>query len=402
MALPGRLARIARLMINLALYPLAALAPRRRDRWAFGHAGELFAGNPKYLFLWLRLHRPDIAATWITGSERTLHMLRAQRLPVARRWSIAGMRAALGAGTFAFSHDVADVNLPLGAGARQLNLWHGVGLKALHAGARPATGARAWLRSFVYAPDDIVVSTSDMMQAHFAAQFGLPPERCPQLGYPRLDWAGDAALAALARDVDRRRGFVLDDGGHREIYLYVPTYRDTRRPFLEEALPDLDALSAVLAARGALLYVKPHPRTADALPAGHPAIRRWPDEIDFQTYLADFTVLVTDYSSVLYDYLAVRPVGAILYTFDYDAYVGADRALAHGFAENVAGLRVASFAALCAALRSGAALDPARMGDVGAIRARFWGGSPRPASAAIVDYVERGLAPPRPRRSAGR
>jgi len=379
----------ARLALALALFPLAALAPRARRRWAFGAAGDQFAGNPKYLFLWLRLHRPDIRATWITDDAGTHAMMTAAKLPVARRWSVAGVAAALRSALYAFSHGSEDVNLPLGRGARHLNLWHGVGIKALHAGARPATGLRRWLRSFVYVPYDVVASTSPMMQAHFAEQFGLPPERCPQIGYPRLDCAADPDVAALARSIDKAAGFRFNPDKRQEVYLYAPTFRNNGRPFLDDALPDLDALEAVLARRNALLYVKLHPRTRDAVPAGRARIHAWPEGIDFQTYLADLTGLVTDYSSVLYDYLAVRRTGSILYTFDHDAYTAADRALRHDFDSNVAGVRAGSFADLCAVLDTGAALSEPP--NVDAIQERFWGGSPRPASPAVVAWAEEAL-----------
>lgn len=384
--------RLVRLAINLAFAPLASGWPRSPRHWVFGHAGEAFAGNPKFLFLWLHLHRPDIAATWITGSDRTHRMLRDQGLPVARRWSRRGILAALRARVYAFSHDPADVNAALARGAYHLNLWHGVGIKALHAGARPARGARAWLRGFLYPPYQMVVSTSAAMQAHFAAEFRLAPEACPQLGYPRNDWSTDRALAGLARTIDRREGFALMPPGYDEVYLYLPTFRDTGRPFLQEALPDLAALEGVLRARRALLYIKPHPLTADTLGDAGSSIRRWPEGIDFQPYLADLTGLITDYSSVLYDYLAVRRSGAILYTFDRDRYVGGDRALVEAFDTSVAGVRVDTFADLCAVIASGGALDPAGQGDVDGLFSRFWGGSPSPSSPAVVAHVEAALA----------
>ncbi len=331
-------------------------------------------------------HRPDLRVTWITGSRATWQRMRDQGLPVAMRWSPAGLIAAARARVYAFGHDPDDVSPVLSPGALLLNLWHGVGLKALHAGRKEARGARAWLQSFVYRPYDTVVTTSDMMQRHFTEQFRLSPDRCPQLGYPRLDCSSDPVLAETARAPDRAGDFALRPDGFDEAYIYLPTFRDTGRPFLAEALPDPARLSAVLAGRNAILWVKPHGRTIETFPTGFANIRRWPDAVDFNTYLGDLTGLITDYSSVLYDYLFVRDSGAILYTFDLADYLARDRALLYPFADNVAGLQVDSFAALCDALAGGSALAPTPGRD--AIVARFWGGSARPASPAVVAYVE--------------
>ena len=400
-----RMGRIVLVALNLTASPLSGLVPRSPKRWVFGHTRGLFGDNPKYLFLWMTLHRPDIQVTWITGSAETRRLLAAHGYRVHRRWSLRGILAVLRAGVFVFSHHVGNVNGQLSRGALLTNLWHGVGLKAVHFGHPSGRAVRARrqaeeslfgrLRTLEYlTPPDIFVTTSDFTQAHFARQFELPPERCPQLGYPRLDCAVDESLAQAAVVIDRAAGFEINAESFAEVYIYMPTYRDTSRSFLAEALPDLDRLSAILAGRHALLYIKPHLHTDLASVGAFANIRLWPRGIDHNTYLADLTGLITDYSSALYDYLAVRDTGAILYTFDFDTYVAEDRALLYSFDDNVAGLRVATFVELCDALRDGTALNPALGANVERIRDRFWGGGSSPASPAIVDYVEEKLNAP--------
>lgn len=405
----ARSKRLIALLLALTLHPLSRLAPRSAKHWAFGHAGDIFAGNPRYLFLWMALHRPDIRVTWITGDRAVLRQLAAAGYRARARWSAGGMLAALRSGVFVFGHGLGNVNVHLSGGAFLLNLWHGVGLKPIHLGfgagrtaqaRRQATAlGRLAAREYLQ-PYDALVTTSDMMQAHFAQQTELPVANCPQLGYPRLDCVADAALAEAVDQLDRAAGFAWDES-FAETYIYMPTYRDTGRPFLDQALPDPARLSAVLAARGALLYVKPHPQTSGSV-AATANIRAWPAGIDVNAYLARFTGLITDYSSVLYDYLFVRPTGAMLYVFDHDDYIANDRTLLYPFDENVAGLRVNDFDALCAALGDGAALGEEGAADVERIRRRFWGGSSLPASPAIVAYVEGRLDHDSPQTTPGR
>jgi CDP-glycerol glycerophosphotransferase (TagB/SpsB family) len=384
------------------LYPLSMLAPRSKRQWAFGHAGDQFTGNPKYLFLWMAIHRPDMRVSWITGNKAVRHTLIQAGYRAHRRWSVRGMIAVLRAGVFVFGHGLGNVNTFLSGRAYLLNLWHGVGLKAIHLGfarGKTAQARQAARQSLIeralaleyLRPYDLLVTTSDMMQAHFAGQTELPPERCPQLGYPRLDGIADPALLAAVEAFDRANGFTWNAGGFAETYIYMPTYRDTGRPFLETALPDLNRLSRLLDGRNAVLYVKPHPNTRLELDTRFTNIRRWDDRVDVNAYLPRFTGLITDYSSVLYDYLFARNMGAILYTFDLKEYLAADRDLVFPFDDNVAGLRVSDFNALCDVLASGAALEPDQ-GQAALIRDRFWGGSPACASAAIVEHVEARLA----------
>lgn len=394
----ARAARVGRGALNLTVYPLVARARRDRKRWAFGHQDDLFGGNAKYLYLWASLHRPDIEAVWITGDRALRDRLRAAGHRAELRWSPAGMRHAVRSGAHFFGHSASDVNLLLSNGAKLVNLWHGVGLKPIqhndprcvvstHAKYRHNPLTRALFLDYVVDPD-IVVATSPFMREHFADQFRLPEARCPELGYPRLDASADARLKQAVRALDEAAGASPFTGEFSEHYIYMPTFRDTERPFLEEALPNMERFSAILAARNAVLYVKLHPKTRDAIPARYGNIKPWPAALDVYCYLADFDGLISDYSSVLYDYVAVKDTGAVVYTFDYESYLAGDRGLLYDFGDLVPGVWANSFDELCDALRDGAALVRAPDDRYDRVRALFWGGSARPASPAVARYVE--------------
>lgn len=384
------------LSLHNCVWALSKLTPRSKRRWVFGHIDGVFHANPRMLFLWMRLYRPDVRVTWLTDHEPTQKLLVSNGYTAHRLRSLRGVWASLTAKVAVYAHGPRTVNYSFLGGAFLLNLWHGVGLKGIkhghQGGAQSKTVRRKdivhrWNYLTYLASPDAVVTTSDFMQTHFATQFRLPPEKCPQLGYPRLDCHFDAKLRRVVKEMDTQLGFTFNPGAAREIYIYMPTFRDTKRPFIQDAFPDLGHLSAILAERGAMLYLKLHPYTRDQISEAYPNIVSWPDEIDVHPYLADFTGLITDYSSVLYDYLLVRDTGAILYTFDFEEYIASDRTLLYPFDENVAGLRVSSFDALCSALSSAEALSPELKNRALAIRQRFWGGSPSPSSPAIVSYV---------------
>lgn len=385
-------------MLNLTVYPLLSLAPRDERRWAFGHQGGQFAGNAKYLYLWLSIYRPDIQASWITPDTALQRFLTSSGYRSHYKWSLGGIAHALRSSAHLFDHSVSDVNLLVSGGAKIINLWHGVGLKPTQFGdtggvvSRHRKYERNWLTRALFLDylkrPDIVVTTSPFMQAHFSRQFDLPRERCPKLGYPRLDPASDATLRAVALNLDARRSADNFGDAFSERYVYLPTYRDTERPFLEEALPDFGKLSEALKKRDAVLYVKLHPRTKGMIPDRYENIRPWPAGLDFYAHIHEVDILITDYSSVLYDYLFVRSRGAILYTFDLARYLEEDRVLLYPYEENVAGVRASSFVDLCAALESGKALQSSCDKQVRRVRERFWSGSPAPASPEIVRYVE--------------
>ena len=106
-----RLARSAAL--NVTMLNLSGLYPRSPKHWLFGHHGEQFAGNSRYLFLWMTIHRPDITVTWLAHDARTQQVLSENGLPCHRKWSRQGIAAALRSKVFLYSHGLSDTNARL-------------------------------------------------------------------------------------------------------------------------------------------------------------------------------------------------------------------------------------------------------------------------------------------------
>lgn len=393
----GRLSVFVRIAANAALRPLSRFSRRDPLRWVFGHSRGMFNGNSRALYLWLTLHRHDVDFTWIGADDATRQAMMRNSLPSYSRWSMRGIMAVLKAKVFVYTQNADSINLPLSGGAFLLNLWHGIGLKGIkygyNGGDAKVKGFYGGsfinrMRNLAHSLDpDAVATTSDFTQKHFAAQFRLPPERCPIVGYPRLDYAFDSQLKQLSDRLDRGAGFQFNAGGFDRAFIYMPTHRDTGRPFLADAFPDLARLQSFLEEQNACLYLKLHGHTKDTPPPAGANILHWPSGIDVNPYLHQFDCLITDYSSVLYDYLLVRAEGAILYLFDYEQYSKADRTLLYPFFENVAGVEARTFDELLDALATGAKPSPAQAAQLEAVRDRFWGDSATPSSPAVIEYV---------------
>ncbi len=386
------------------IFPLAFLVPRDRGLWAFGAPQDGFSGNPKYLYLWVSEHSPDVRAVWLTGSRATRQLLRDRGYRCELRWSLAGMRVAARALYHVVANDGSDTCLPFTGGARLVNLWHGVGIKNILRGARVGQNAALYRRS--WRPDvylrsmhrfrrpSLVLSTSPTMSEHFARCFDVPVDRCPQLGYPRLDPLVDEHFRALCLSFGDYDALRQRCAG-RTVYLYAPTLRDDDEDFFAEAVPNLPALSEALRATDGVLLLKLHPFTSAAV-GGHVAavdnIMVWPAGLDLYPVLDEVDCLITDYSSLLYDHIAVADRGVVVYAYDYERYVAVDRDLAFPFEDNIVGQRADTFDQLCELLHSGAALTALPEQRLGELRTRFWG-APGPvrelAGPAVADFLLR-------------
>jgi len=167
---------------------------------------------------------------------------------------------------------------------------------------------------------DVCLVSSMAVAAHYSEAFRLPLERfSSRTGLPRTDVLFDPVKRASAAD-DVRRRYGLPDG--KRIILYAPTCRGTSIGRAESgALLDLDTLQAVLADDHAVL-VRLHPfvRSDGVIATRHAGFAvDASDHPDINELLLASDVLVTDYSSSVFEFaLLRRPI--VLLVGDLEAY----------------------------------------------------------------------------------
>lgn len=305
-------------VVTLAQWPVlqildaASLRMRRDHRVvAMGSPLDRFADNAAYLFLYMSDQADeDIAPVWISGSPRVVRLLRTHGYAAELRWSWAGIRTCLKAGTYAYSGYRSDISRWFSSGATTLCLWHGIPLKRIEADVatsrlrseRPREIRGASQES---APDLLLSSTSQVTRDCFIHAFGVPEERCWELGYPRNDHLLTAprephpALLATTAELDRLKHADLVVG------LFL-TWRDGKAVDIVKPLL-VDQLALICAQHGATLAYKAHYNVA---PVDVDASRcvQLPRDADLHAYLGLCDILITDYSSIALDFLLLaRP-----------------------------------------------------------------------------------------------
>ena len=186
-----------------------------------------------------------------------------------------------------------------------VNIGHGITGDKLYGldEQRPGIDPRA------LAQNDYVISTSTKTVDMAAGQFGIPADRALPLGMPRTDWY-----------IGKGKG----DGGtfmakFERAYLYAPTFRG---PNDGDRLPniDWDKLDGLLE-DDEILVVKRHYYTKRRLTDGDFAHIAEASYLEPSApYLMDCDVLITDYSSIMFDaYVLGKP--CVLDVTDMDAYL---------------------------------------------------------------------------------
>lgn len=353
-----KLTKFALFLLKYALYLLSHLFPRSDKIWVFGAAHDKFVDNPKFYYLWVSEYANDIRPIWISGSAEVIETLRARGYEAYRRWSIKGIFITLRSGVFVYSSYLGDVNFFTSGTAFRVNLWHGVGLKKIEFKIKEGALKNFYNPSIInkyrfilpdrFARPKLMLSTSPLMTEHFSECFRISKDKCFEGIYPRLAIDQDLKLRqrVSAFGVSSEIEEMLRSYGRRIIYM--PTWRDSMASGIDVAIPDYKLLNDLMVLTGSVFVIKAHPNEFfDKSISGLSNVMLWDNCEDVYPFLTLFDVLVTDYSSVLYDFVALGKRSVILYTYDYDQYVKYSREFAYEFDDYTTGSRVNSFSCLC-------------------------------------------------------
>jgi CDP-glycerol glycerophosphotransferase (TagB/SpsB family) len=385
----------ATLLLGLAQLPVLRILqlvlkrlPRDRHLVVMGSSLDRFADNAAYLYLHMSEHSTDLRPVWVSGSADVVRRLRRRGHRAERRWSWRGVLTTLRAGTFVYSAYRSDINRWLSPGAVTLSLWHGLPIKRVEAGIESrAAQRRAWLKRLAdagrEAPPDFLLSSSSFVTTCFSPAFGVPPERCWELGYPRNDHLLSSPSNPPAALLWHDDVWQQLSSASRVVGLFL-TWRDDR---VDDALDEglVRQLAEVCTRHGAILTYKAHynvaptttPSTCVVLPA----------DADLHAYLGLCDVLMTDYSSIALDFLLMRrPV--VYFMPDVEHY-----ASTRGFAVDPLALPgmvtldpEALLESLEAVLESPGSWTPTPADDL--LMRQMWGGYSGDASRMIVDSLE--------------
>ena len=205
-------------------------------------------------------------------------------------------------------------------GARYLQTWHGTPLKRVHRDVLWAPPGRLDRLDLDIARWDVLLSPNPVSTPRLRQAFGFEKEVW-ETGYPRNDLLLSPEADRVRTDVRRACGVPEDV----TVVLYAPTWRDDEGYGDSTSIPmrlDLPALVSRLDGSG-----RPHMVLARGhnLVTGRLQTPRGPAVVDVswhrdirELYLAA-DVLVTDYSSVMFDFsLTGKPM--VFYAYDLGRY----------------------------------------------------------------------------------
>ena len=314
------------------------------------HMGQQYSDSPKYIYEAARrvgFDKLGIQPVWSYASRTTTSLPAETKRVVRNSWRYYYLLARA-------QYWVDNQGLPRVFTKRPettyLQTWHGTPLKTMGwdeprlAALSPA--GRAVHQRMIERWDYLVVPSEYFVET-FVRSYGYDGKLL-RVGYPRNDLlvnrASDAEYVAAAK---QRMGLPLD----RTIVLYAPTFRDRDRGRDKEyeLAFDLGQMSRALS-DDVFLLVRTHYLDRFKLsPRFASFARNMSDHDDISEVLLVADVLVTDYSSTMFDFANTgRPM--VFYTYDYDDYVHTERGTYFKLADEAPGPLVTTTDELVGAL----------------------------------------------------
>ncbi len=328
--------------------------------------------NPRALDAEIARRHPERARVWAVADEGVLVPPGATAVVIGSdAWRTVRDRARL-----VVTNDWIRDDWRPKRGQFVLQTWHGTPLKRLALSRRGRTLRQAAAVLKQSTRWSAMLAQSPAAARMLSRAYAVPRRRMWVEGYPRDDVVAEGAGADIRRllGVDTAR-----------IVLYCPTWRDHR---LDEAPPlDVPALAAGLGEDWTVV-VRGHARTMGerAESTGDRVLdaTRWPDVADL---LAVADVLVTDYSSVMFDFSASgRPM--VFHVPDLDRYREETRGFAWELGDRAPG-PLTRTTAQCVAAVAGAQEAAATYAEAyAAWRAEFNPLDDGRASARVVSRLE--------------
>lgn len=315
---------IANLIFGDIIYFFSCLIPKNQNVWIFGSwGGEKYSDNSKYLFEYINENHPEIRAIWIVKNREVKKVLQKKNYEVYTKNSLKSVLVSLRAGVCIVTVSVSrDLNLYFGPNTKIVQLWHGTPLKKILLDARPPSMKLKLLKIlFPFLKEDIsiLIASSEEIRENLATAFDIGLEKIKVTGYPRND---GLFFKEEMKSNNSKKG------------VYLPTFRNEYDFNIFKNNFNFEIVENTLQRLDTHLYLQLHPLDNPSTKFKRLLLSSEFIHIiefdDIYSNLKDFDFLITDYSSIFFDFLLLeRPI--IFAPFDLEIYLEKERDLYYDY-----------------------------------------------------------------------
>lgn len=342
-------------LLLLPIYWFSFLFPRNKSIWLFGSTfGRRFADNPRYFYLYISQMDSSIRPIWISHNKEIIELLNANGYEAYYNHSLKGMWYCLRGKVYCFDNYSKDISFWLSGGALKFNMWHGIPLKKIQADntfdkVRHPKNTWEKFKSFPRRlsdekPSHYVLTTSEFMKLIFESAFQT--KKVSTVGYPRIDgFAFDEFQNIYTKAEQKALDKIqkcLEKNVEGKVIYYMPTFRDSEVAFFD--VMDLQLFNTFLKENRYVFCTKLHPKSklrAQFESIESDNIINIDADTDPYVFISISDVLVTDYSSIYFDYLfANKPI--VFFDYDLEQYLRDSREMYFDYEEYTPGVKAST------------------------------------------------------------
>jgi len=302
------------LLFGIPLYFISGFVPRNNKVWVFG-SGNIYNDNGRYFYEFIRINNREIRAIWISKNKKSVLAAKNKGGEAYLSWSLKGFYYSLIAKVYIFSSGLKNINAFTSKNAFKVNLGYGVGLKKIGFDIslkKYRLGFFIFINRMItpssfYKPDLLLCPSNFFAKHVFISAFEITSKNIIIGTYPRtLDLVSRNSMHEKTKD--------------KFIFLYAPTWRDNGENFIKKSSINFNKLNEFLAKNNALFFIKLHHLTKIDHKTRYKNILFVDRQSDSNKWLKMADCLITDYSSIYFDYLYLsKPI--LFFNFDYDDYI---------------------------------------------------------------------------------
>lgn len=335
--------KIAKVIIGFPVYYISMIFPKKRNLSIIGSSlGKHFADNPKYFYIEYYnslFLNGDKNLVWISKDKEVVKQLKSLSLPAEHLYSLKGVYTVLRASRAYISHQLTDINGALMGGAKIIQLWHAMALRKVgyrgdwsneNFSGKIKNFSSKWLPYTYYMKCDILIAPCEIAKENSIEPF------CKSFRNNKI--ADNIILARQPRTLCFDDNFKLGNDffpekelllsftkKYNKIISWLPTQRRQLGKTIIDVISDsqlsLSDLNQFCKSKNFLFVIKAHFLDFDEtskIVQNLDFIFVYP-HADPYPLLKYTDVLITDYSSVFFDFLFLnRPI--IFMCYDLDEY----------------------------------------------------------------------------------
>lgn len=283
------------------------------DLLVFGCRGGIgFEGNTKYLYLYGIKHT-DFDCIFITKNKKIYKNLSLKGYKVVYYYSLKAVLLTLRAKYIFITHGLLDIP-PVWFKKNNciINVWHGIPIKKINLCDKNIRKVGRILDILRDYRTNYFISNSKRFNIYYKQCFNLTDKKLKVLGLARINY-----LIKPEMFIDNK-----NQKSNKKIFLYAPTFRDYKVEYEFLKKENLEKIQVFLEKNDYKLWIKLHPFVTKNLNLKeYKNIKMIEANEDVYELLPLVDVLISDYSSIIIDFLIAYPYKQLLlYCFDLEKY----------------------------------------------------------------------------------